>query len=129
MYNSVWYENLSRPIFSPPNWVFIPVWTILYTTILVALVKYVNTKTSKNKNKGYVYFIIQLLLNFIWSPVFFQLKNIGFALIVIVFLDIFVYLTIKEFHSISKFAGQILIPYFLWVLFATYLNIGYFILN
>ncbi len=129
MYDSTWYNSLIRPMFSPPNWIFMPVWTILYATIFIALIAYILAKTPQNKTKGYIYFGTQLLLNLIWSPVFFQLKNIKIALVIIVFIDLFVYLTIKKFYSVSKFSGLILIPYFLWVLFATYLHTGYFILN
>ena len=128
MFKSVWYYNLLKPPFAPPNWIFSPVWSILYFTIFVALLLYIF-KLAPNKKSGYIYFIAQLIFNFLWTPIFFYLKNIILALIVIIFLDIFVVLTIKSFYKVSKISALILIPYLIWILFATYLNIGYLVLN
>ncbi len=128
MYNSSWYNSLIKPFLAPPNWVFIPVWSILYLTIFISLVLYV-IKPEENKNSGYIFFAIQLILNLIWSPIFFGAQNIALALIIVIFLDIFVLFTILKFYSVSKISGLILIPYFLWVLFASYLNLGYLLLN
>lgn len=128
MYKTAWFNNLIKPMFTPPEWVFAPVWTVLYSMMGVAFIIYVLAKHNRKKN-GYLYFCIQLFLNLLWSPVFFISKNISLALLVIIFLDIFVYLTIKEFYKISKIASMMLVPYFLWILFATYLNIVYLVLN
>ena len=128
MFKSVWYYNLTKPPLAPPDWIFPPVWSILYFSMLVALLLYLF-KPSQNKKSGYIYFIAQLFLNLLWTPAFFYLQNIVLALIVIILLDIFVILTIKSFYKISKISGLILIPYLLWILFATYLNIGYLVLN
>ena len=128
MYNSEWYNNLIQPPLSPPNWLFTPVWAILYILILFALILYI-LKESDNKKSGYIYYIIQIVLNFIWSPVFFGLKNIELAFFIIVLMDIFVILNIRKFYSIYKLSGIFLIPYLLWILFATYLNGTYWILN
>jgi len=129
MYNSDWYNSLIRPFLAPPSFIFTPVWIVLYITLAIALILYVTEFSIKNKKSGYIYFAAQLLLNLVWSPVFFGMKNILLALIIILLMDLFVILTIKQFYSISKLAGIILIPYLLWILFATYLNIGYFVLN
>lgn len=128
MYDSAWYNSLTRPPFCPPDFVFTPVWAIIYAAIFTALIFYIS-KPHFDKKSGYIYFCIQLLLNLIWSPVFFLMKNISLALLVVVFLDIFVFLTAKKFYSVTKIAGVLLIPYFLWCIFATYLNFGYFLLN
>ena len=128
MFKSVWYYNLQKPLLAPPDWVFLPVWSILYLTLLIALLLYIF-KPSQNKKSGYIYFVTQLILNLLWTPVFFYLKNIVFALIVIIFLDIFVILTTISFYKVSKISGIILILYLIWILFATYLNIGYLVLN
>ena len=128
MFKSVWYYNLTKPPLAPPDWIFPPVWSILYFSMLVALLLYLF-KPSQNKKSGYIYFIAQLILNFLWTPTFFYLQNIVLALIVIILLDIFVILTIKSFYKVSKISGVILIPYLIWILFATYLNIGYLVLN
>lgn len=128
MFSSEWYYNLTKPILSPPDWIFAPMWTFLYILIIIALILYAITP-AKNKKYGYIFFIIQILLNFSWSPIFFLMQNITLALIVIILLDIFVVLTIRKFYSVSKISGIILVPYLIWILFATYLNIGYLILN
>ena len=128
MFTSVWYSNLTKPPLAPPARIFPPVWSILYFSMLVALLLYLF-KPAQNKKSGYIYFIAQLFLNLLWAPVFFYLKNMFLALIVIILLDIFVILTIKSFYKVSKISGLILIPYLIWILFATYLNIGYLVLN
>ena len=128
MFKSVWYYNLTKPPLAPPDWIFPPVWSILYFSMLVALLLYLF-KPAQNKKLGYIYFAVQLILNLLWTPAFFYLQNIVLALIVIILLDIFVILTIKSFYKVSKISGLILIPYLIWILFATYLNIGYLILN
>ena len=129
MYNSVWYNSLTKPFLTPPAFVFPPVWIFLYTTLLIALILYSVKFSRAGKLRGYIYFIIQLLLNLAWSPAFFIMKNIGLALFIIILLDIYVLLTIFRFYKVSKTAGIILIPYFIWILFATYLNAGFFVLK
>ena len=129
MYNTTWYATLIKPLFTPPGWIFPPVWIFLYITILVALLIFVTKRTNVDKIRGYVYYIIQLLLNVAWSPIFFLLQNPILALMVIILMDIFVVLTIKEFYKVSKYAAYILIPYLIWICFATYLNLGFVILN
>lgn len=128
MYNFQWYHNLIKPPFTPPDWIFTPAWTILYFTIFLAFILYL-TKNTQDKKARYIYFTVQMLLNLLWAPAFFGIKNILLGLIIIIALDIFVFLTIRKFYSVSILAGLILIPYFLWIMFATYLNIGYLILN
>lgn len=128
MFNSAWYKNLIKPEFSPPDWVFAPVWIVLYILIFISLALYINSDCT-NKKPGYIFFIVQMCLNFLWPFAFFGLKSISSGLIVIVILDIFLFLTVIKFFQISKPAGIILIPYLLWVLFATYSNIEYLILN
>jgi tryptophan-rich sensory protein len=105
------------------------VWTILYILIFISLALFIFAKSDFSKRKGYVLFAIQMLLNLLWSPVFFLMQNIGLALFIIILLDIFVLLTAKNFYKISKPAGILLFPYLLWISFATYLNIAYFVLN
>ena len=129
MFNSLWFDSLNRPFLAPPSWIFSPMWTILYLMMFAALLVFVFKKTDIQKTNGYVYFALQLILNLIWSPIFFGLHNIALALIVLLLLDIFVFLTIKKFYLVSKLAGWLLVPYFVWILFATYLNVGYFVLN
>ena len=129
MYNSFWYDLLIKPPLTPPAWIFAPVWAILYIMIFVAFAIYAIKPYSGNKSWGYIVFFIQMLLNLCWSPVFFYFHNIGMALAVIIIMDVFVILNIIEFFKVSKTAGLLLIPYFLWILFAIYLNFGFFIQN
>ena len=124
-----WYSALIQPPLKPPAWLFAPVWTILYITMAVSLFLYARKYIIKNKAWGYVLFFTQLLVNLSWSPAFFGLKNIGLALALIILLDILVFFNIIEFFKVSKSAGRCLIPYFIWILFETYLNLGIFILN
>ncbi len=129
MFDTFWFDTLKKPFLMPPSEVFAPAWIILYLTILISLIIYVKTFSRKDKTQGYIYFVIQLILNISWTPVFFSMENIVLALIVIVLLDIFVYLTIREFYKVSQSAAAILIPYFVWIIFATYLNLALLILN
>ena len=124
-----WYFLLIKPPLTPPASVFTPAWGLLYTTVIIALLIFVSKNTENDKSCGLWLFWLQMLFNFLWAPVFFGLKNILFALIIIIALDILVLLTIKEFYKTAKTSGLILIPYMLWLLFATYLNAGLFLLN
>lgn len=129
MINLEWYATLNKPLLTPPDWIFSPAWIVLYITIFVSLIIFTTTVTRKGKIKGYVLFILQLLLNILWTPVFFVFKNVGLALVIIILLDVLVYFTIKNFYKVSKQAGIILLPYFVWILYATYLNAGIYFLN
>lgn len=129
MFGSTWYYSLNQPPLVPPAAVFPVVWTILYTMIFVSLVLFITTSTEKTKFFGYIWFFGQLILNFIWTPIFFGLHKISAALIVLLVMDVLVLFNIKEFYEISKKSAYFLIPYFLWILFATYLNFGYVLLN
>ena len=124
-----WYNELNKPLLSPPSWLFTPVWGFLYLTIITALLLYIFGISIKKKTYGYLYFGIQMLLNLLWTPAFFALKNILLAFVIVILMDIFIFLTIKEFYDINKPSGILLIPYFLWSLFATYLTAGYIVLN
>lgn len=118
-----WYAALNKPSFSPPNWIFGPVWTTLY--IMMGISLYLVWQ----KKKVPLVFWAQLFLNAIWSIIFFGMKNPGLALIDIIALWITIVLTIKSFSKISKPAGYLLIPYLLWVSFAAILNLSIVLLN
>ena len=129
MFNSSWFDNLIKPPLNPPGWIFSPVWIILYATLLISLIIYTIKVTGKSKLGGYIFFVIQLVLNLAWSPIFFSMHNIGLALVVVILMDIFAILTAVKFFAISKISGILLIPYIVWILFATYLNASFFVLN
>jgi tryptophan-rich sensory protein len=129
MFDTVWYDNLIKPFLTPPAWVFPPAWIILYATLLAALILYTIKFSRTKKLLGYIYFILQMFLNLAWSPAFFVEQNIKLALGIIILMDIFAILMLRRFFLVSKLAGSILIPYIIWILFATYLNIGFLLLN
>ncbi len=124
-----WYVTLNKPIFSPPNWVFGPVWTILYVLMGISLYLILSTKEKVNRQKAVITFAIQLILNATWSIIFFGLKNPTLALVNIVALWVAIILTIKAFYKINKLAAYLLIPYLLWVTFASSLNLMIVLLN
>lgn len=127
---SSWFTTLAKPSFNPPAWLFGPVWTILYIMIGISLFLVWTTKANKNlKKKAYQVFGIQLILNAMWSAAFFGMKNPGLAFIVIAFLWILIIVNMVLFYKIKKSAGYILIPYLLWVSFASVLNFAIWILN
>lgn len=125
-----WYSTLNKPVFSPPNYLFGPVWTVLY--ILMGISLYLvwkrGLKTGKVRSALYI-FGIQLILNAIWSPIFFGLKNLLLALIVIIVMWIYILKTILVFLKIDKTAGYLLYPYLAWVSFASLLNFSVWLLN
>jgi translocator protein len=123
---STWYVELIKPSFNPPSWVFGPVWTILYLFMGISL--YLVWTSTFNK-KAITFFGIQLTLNVIWSILFFGLQQPLFAFIEIIFLWVFILLTIIYFYKINKTASYLLMPYILWVTFAAVLNLAIFLLN
>ncbi len=126
-----WYSTLVKPALNPPAWIFGPVWIILYLLMGIALWLVWEKKNVKPKARrlGIIAFIIQLMLNTKWSIIFFGSQNISLALIDIVFLWIFILLTIFFFSKISKAAAWLLVPYIAWVSFAIYLNYSIWALN
>jgi len=125
-----WYVTLNKPFFSPPNWIFGPVWTLLYLMMGVSLYVYWDTKANiKERRQGLSIFFVQLVLNALWSIIFFGLKSPVAAFVVIILLWLAIYQTIKKFLYASKLAGWLLIPYLAWVSFAAILNISIVCLN
>ena len=127
--NTNWYELLIKPVFTPPAWVFAPAWIFLYILIGVSFVIFLKSGIKQSRKLPLIFFFAQLALNLIWSPVFFGAKNIGLALIIVVLLWITLAFTIWEFNKHTVLAAYLLIPYFLWVTFAAYLNAGIYFLN
>jgi tryptophan-rich sensory protein len=124
-----WYITLNRPSFNPPNWIFGPVWTTLYILMGISFFIVWKQEVSKARNLAIFGFLIQLLLNFAWSFIFFYFNMIGFALVEIILLWVAIVLMLVLFHKIKPIAALINILYLLWVSFATVLNAGYFFLN
>ncbi|MBW2990130.1 tryptophan-rich sensory protein [Candidatus Woesearchaeota archaeon] len=127
---STWYVGLAKPSFNPPNWVFAPVWTALFILMGISLY-FIWEKGFKAKGvkTGLLLFSVQLILNILWSILFFGLQNPLIAFIEIVVLWIAILFTILKFYKVSRTAAYLLIPYILWVTFAAVLNLAIFILN
>jgi tryptophan-rich sensory protein len=126
-----WYAALTKPALNPPNWIFGPVWTTLYFLMGVALYLVWTSKKGKETqhNQALWIFFIQLALNTAWSIIFFGLESPGVALIEILIMWSAIAWTIKLFYPLSKLAAYLLVPYILWVSFATYLTYSIWILN
>jgi benzodiazapine receptor len=124
-----WYASLNQPSFNPPNWVFGPVWTILYIILGISLFIIWKLESGKKRNLAIFIFMVQILLNFGWSLFFFYFKMIGLALIDIAALWIMIVVMLVRFHKLNPLAAYINIPYIVWVTFATVLNADYFSLN
>ncbi len=126
---TTWYSHLNKPIFNPPNWIFGPVWTTLYLLMGISLFLVLEKKLKIQKNFLLILFSVQLLLNFLWSVMFFAWHLPTLALVDIALLWISITLLIVDFWKFSKIASVILIPYLLWVSFASVLNLWVAILN
>ena len=127
---STWYSSLNKPSFNPPNWLFAPVWTALYF-LMGASLYLVWSKGLKDKKvrTALFLFVLQLILNILWSFLFFGLRSPFLAFIEIVVLWAAIFVTMLNFLKISKPAGFLLLPYLLWVSFASLLNFFIFRLN
>ncbi len=117
-------DSLVKPLLFPPKILFPIVWTILYFLMSISL--YLSSKYNKNLYKVYG---IQLILNSLWSPLFFMFKTYLFSTIELLILIIFVAIMIEEMKQENKLSAYLQIPYFIWLLFALYLNVSIYILN
>lgn len=125
-----WYTTLQKPFFSPPNWIFAPVWTLLYILMgIAAALVWKKGLRNPEVRAALVIFLLQLMLNTVWSFLFFGLRSPLLGLIDILFLWTMILVTIARFSRVSVPAALLLIPYVLWVTFASGLNLGIFLLN
>ena len=124
-----WYLTLAKPNFTPPNYLFGPVWTFLYAFMGVAFFRILEKEKSVQKIKAIRIYLWQLFFNFCWSFLFFSQHQIGLALIDILILWVLILIMIFRFKKLDAFAGYSQIPYLLWVSFATALTAAIFILN
>jgi tryptophan-rich sensory protein len=126
---STWYQTLQKPPFSPPNWVFGPVWTVLYGTMAVAAWLVWRGTATGEARLPLLLFAVQLCLNVAWSAVFFGLRQPGWAFLEICLLWVAIGVTLALFVRISPLAGWLMAPYLLWVSFAAVLNLSLWLLN
>jgi tryptophan-rich sensory protein len=125
-----WYQQIKRPEWNPPNWIFGPVWTILYIMMGVALYLIWKSNVAKEKKRtAIILWSVQLLFNFFWSFIFFNQHQIGLALVEIICLWVLLLLNIFSFAKINKTAAWLLVPYISWVSFAAILNYAIWELN
>ena len=130
--NMSMFNEINKPPLSPPSWLFPVAWTILY--ILMGIASYLIYKNKnvffyEERDKSLIFYIIQLVFNFFWSIIFFNLKNYVFAFVWLLFLWLFILILIVNSKKVNKIASYLLIPYLLWVTFAGYLNLMIAILN
>ena len=122
-----WYSELSKPIFTPPDWVFGPIWTLLYLFMTISIWSVWN-KNFRNLNIIYIYFL-HLFFNTTWSIVFFGLHNLVLSLINLIILILFIGFLIIKFKEISKLSFYLMIPYLVWCCYALILNTTLVYLN
>jgi len=127
---STWYATLEKPPFSPPNWLFAPVWTLLYILMgIAAFLVWRKGLGNRRVRSALIVFLIQLILNTLWSVVFFGLESPLFGLVIISVLWVVILVTVIQFYKISRAASVLLWPYLLWVTFAAVLNYSIWLLN
>ena len=114
-----WYDNLKKSSLTPPAWVFGPVWSTLYTLMAISLLVYLN---SKYTTLGLILFGAQLIINIMWSTLFFGKRLICGSLANVLIMNVLVFFTYKEFRKSSIIAANLLLPYMAWILLAAYLN-------
>lgn len=124
---STWYAGLNRPSFAPPNWIFGPVWTILFLLMGVSL--FLVTRKKKRPKEAVEVFFLQLVLNVLWSVLFFGLESPFLAFLEIFALWFAIDLSIYYFYKVSRPAAWLLVPYIIWVSFAAFLNYFFWIIN
>jgi len=124
-----WYKTLNKPFFTPPNWIFGPVWVSLFILMGISLFLVWRKPDHPKFKPALLFFSVQFILNVLWSAAFFGLQSPLLGLIDIILLWIAILLTILNFFKVSKVAGMLLMPYLLWVSFASLLNFSLWILN
>lgn len=125
-----WYATLNKPEWNPPNWLFGPVWTVLYTLMGISIYLIWKSPAPASKKRNItVLFLVQLALNLAWSYIFFHQHQIASAFFEIIFLWFFILFTIFSMPKVSKIAALLMVPYLLWVTFAAILNYHLWELN
>ncbi len=123
----LWYQQLVHPSIAPPNWVFAPVWTLLYISIAVS--GWLVLRQRQLSGWSLTLYLLKLLLNFAWSFVFFAFHQIGWAFVEIIILWVVIMLNVVVFYRCNRWAAVCLVPYGLWVSFALILNGAFWVLN
>jgi benzodiazapine receptor len=124
-----WYPTIQKPSWTPPNWLFAPVWTVLYVLMAIAFWMVWKKPVTERRNAAVFIYLLQLTFNFLWSIIFFWLHQLGWASVEIVMLWILIVATFFTFRKISRTASWLLLPYLAWVSFATALTISIWRMN
>lgn len=119
---TVWFQELEKPFFNPPSYLFGPVWTALYVLMGISLYLIAKSPAAKPKRAAYGIFGVQLTLNFVWSFIFFKYQMIGVAFVEILLIWLSIVAMIVVFNKIDRTAAILQYPYLLWVTFASILN-------
>ena len=125
----IYQQTIAQPPLSPPGWVFPVVWTILFALMGISAARIYLAPPSKERSQGLNLFIAQLVVNFFWSPIFFNLQAFGFSFFWLLMLWGLVLWMIFNFRNMDPLAAKLQIPYLLWLTFAAYLNLGVWFLN
>ena len=124
-----WYQALEKPTFNPPDWLFAPVWNLLYLLMGIAAWRVWRLQSSRALRPVYMVFGLQLCLNLAWSCLFFGLQRIDLALVEIIILLAVIIINMVMFRNFDRLAGLLFVPYIAWVTYATILNASLWILN
>lgn len=125
-----WYVNIQKTSLTPPNQIFAPVWITLFVLMAIALyIIWSGRGKARTRRQAKLLFIAQLMANIAWSAIFFNLHRIGWSLVEIIFLDIMVTYCLLTFHKINRLAGWLMLPYLIWICFATVLNFSLWLAN
>ena len=122
-------QTIRQPALSPPGWLFPVVWVVLYALMGISAYRIYSVPASADRCRGLNLFVLQLIVNLFWSPIFFNAMAFGFAAIWLILLWAFVLLMILSFRKVDPLAAWLQIPYLIWLTFAAYLNLGVWILN
>ncbi len=117
-----WFDALEKPALMPPGWAFGAAWTVLYILMGLAFAMILHARGARGRGVAIALFLVQLLLNLAWSPLFFRAHQIGSALVLILILLLVVAVTALSFARIRRVAGLLLLPYLAWLAFASFLN-------
>lgn len=124
-----WYETLTAPPLTPPDWIFSPVWTVLYLMIAASIFIWSRSRDQFLPRRTWKLIVLHLLLNFSWTVFFFRLQSPLLALVDIVLLVLTLLVIMGRFWREARRAYWLLVPYFFWICFAAYLNAGFWWLN
>ncbi len=125
----IWYQNLNKPFLTPPAFVFGIVWSVLYLLITISFILYIQKEIEKKDILAIGIFVAGLILNFMWTYVFFNLHLVFLCLLMILLMIVLLIYNIFLFYKKSKMSAYLLIPYLIWLLFASYLNFEILRLN